>query len=28
MSKGRMVHECTPEALRADEAVKARYLGV
>jgi branched-chain amino acid transport system ATP-binding protein len=28
MSKGRTVHECTPEALRADEAVKARYLGV
>ena len=28
MSKGRIVHECTPEALRADEAVKARYLGV
>jgi branched-chain amino acid transport system ATP-binding protein len=28
MSKGRMVHECTPEALKGDEAVKARYLGV
>jgi branched-chain amino acid transport system ATP-binding protein len=28
MSKGTMVHECTPEALRRDEAIKARYLGV
>ena len=28
MSKGRTVHECTPDALRADEAIKARYLGV
>jgi branched-chain amino acid transport system ATP-binding protein len=28
MSKGRIVHECTPEALRRDDAVKARYLGV
>lgn len=28
MSKGRVVHSCTPEALRADEAAKARWLGV
>jgi branched-chain amino acid transport system ATP-binding protein len=28
MSKGRMAHECTPAALRADDAAKARYLGV
>jgi len=28
LSKGRTVHECTPEALRADDAVTARYLGV
>jgi branched-chain amino acid transport system ATP-binding protein len=28
LSKGRTVHECTPEALRADEALKAQYLGV
>ncbi|MGH7333038.1 MAG: ABC transporter ATP-binding protein [Candidatus Rokuibacteriota bacterium] len=28
LSKGRTVHECTPDALRADPAVKARYLGV
>ena len=28
LSKGRVVHECTPEALRADDALKARYLGV
>ena len=28
LSKGRVVHECTPEALRADGALKARYLGV
>ena len=28
MSKGRIVHECTPEALRRDRATKARYLGV
>jgi branched-chain amino acid transport system ATP-binding protein len=28
LSKGRTVHECTPEALRTDDAVKARYLGV
>jgi branched-chain amino acid transport system ATP-binding protein len=28
MSKGRTVHECTPDALRGDDAVKARYLGV
>ena len=28
LSKGRTVHECTPEALRADHATKARYLGV
>ena len=28
LSKGRTVHECTPEALRTDDAVTARYLGV
>ena len=28
MSKGRIVHECSPEALRASPEVKARYLGV
>ena len=28
LSRGRTVHECTPEALRSDEATKARYLGV
>lgn len=28
MSKGRIVHECTPAALRGDEATKARWLGV
>jgi branched-chain amino acid transport system ATP-binding protein len=28
LSKGRIVHECTPEALRADDALKAQYLGV
>jgi branched-chain amino acid transport system ATP-binding protein len=28
MNKGRIVHECTPEALRHDQATKARYLGV
>jgi branched-chain amino acid transport system ATP-binding protein len=28
MSKGRIVHECTPEALAADDGTKARYLGV
>jgi branched-chain amino acid transport system ATP-binding protein len=28
MSKGRIVHECTPDALRHDQATKARYLGV
>ena len=28
LSKGRVVHECTPDALRADPAAKARYLGV
>lgn len=28
LSKGRTVHECSPEALRTDDAVKARYLGV
>ncbi|MGH7389364.1 MAG: ABC transporter ATP-binding protein [Candidatus Rokuibacteriota bacterium] len=28
LSKGRTVHECTPEALRADDALKAQYLGV
>jgi branched-chain amino acid transport system ATP-binding protein len=28
MSKGRIVHECAPEALRNDHETKARYLGV
>ena len=28
LSKGRTVYECTPQALKADDAVKARYLGV
>lgn len=28
MSKGRIVHECAPEELRRDSAIKARYLGV
>jgi len=28
MSKGKLVHECPPEVLRRDQAVKARYLGV
>jgi len=28
MSKGRIVHECTPDALRHDQVTKARYLGV
>jgi branched-chain amino acid transport system ATP-binding protein len=28
LSRGRIVHECAPDALRADDAVKARYLGV
>lgn len=28
MSKGRIVHECTPDALRRDDTIKARYLGV
>ena len=28
MSKGRIVHECTPEELRHDQVTKARYLGV
>jgi branched-chain amino acid transport system ATP-binding protein len=28
MSKGRIVHECKPEALRHDPATKSRYLGV
>lgn len=28
LSKGRTVHECTPEALRADDALKAQYLGL
>jgi branched-chain amino acid transport system ATP-binding protein len=27
MSKGRVVHEATPQALAADDAVKVRYLG-
>ena len=27
MSKGRIVHECSPEELRASPEVKARYLG-
>jgi branched-chain amino acid transport system ATP-binding protein len=28
MSKGRIVHECVPDDLRRDEALKARWLGV
>lgn len=28
MSKGRIVHECAPDALRRDDALKARHLGV
>jgi len=28
MSKGRIVHESRPDALLADEAIKARFLGV
>jgi branched-chain amino acid transport system ATP-binding protein len=28
LSKGRTVHECTPDLLRTDHAVKSRYLGV
>jgi branched-chain amino acid transport system ATP-binding protein len=28
LSRGRIVHECSPDALRADHAVTARYLGV
>jgi branched-chain amino acid transport system ATP-binding protein len=28
MSKGRIVHECTPEELHRDDAVKSRWLGV
>lgn len=28
VSKGHTVHECTPDALRADDGVKARYLGI
>jgi len=28
MSKGRIVHECTPDELRRDEALKSRWLGV
>jgi branched-chain amino acid transport system ATP-binding protein len=28
MSKGRIVHECAPEALRHDAAAKARWLGI
>lgn len=28
MSKGRIVHECAPDALRHDDATKARWLGV
>jgi ABC-type branched-subunit amino acid transport system ATPase component len=28
LSKGRTVHACTPDALRADHAVKSRYLGI
>ncbi len=28
MSRGRIVHECTAEALRHDDATKARWLGV
>jgi len=28
MSKGRIVHECTPDELRHDQATKSRWLGV
>jgi branched-chain amino acid transport system ATP-binding protein len=28
MSKGRIVHHCTPAELAADAEAKARYLGV
>ena len=28
MSKGRIVHECAPDDLRRDEALKSRWLGV
>jgi branched-chain amino acid transport system ATP-binding protein len=28
MSKGQIVHECAPDALRRDDALKARHLGV
>ncbi|HEV8439412.1 MAG TPA: ABC transporter ATP-binding protein [Methylomirabilota bacterium] len=28
MSKGRIVHECLPDALRHDEETKSRWLGV
>jgi branched-chain amino acid transport system ATP-binding protein len=28
MSKGRIVHDCAPEALRHDRVAKARWLGV
>ena len=28
MSKGRIVHECSPDDLRRDAALKARWLGV
>ena len=28
MSKGQVVHSCTPAALAADEAVKSKYLGI
>jgi branched-chain amino acid transport system ATP-binding protein len=28
MSKGRIVHDCAPDELRHDEAIKARWLGV
>jgi branched-chain amino acid transport system ATP-binding protein len=28
LSRGRIVHECTPDALRTDHELKARYLGV
>jgi branched-chain amino acid transport system ATP-binding protein len=28
MSKGRIVHECAPDELRRDDALKSRWLGV
>jgi branched-chain amino acid transport system ATP-binding protein len=28
MSKGRIVHRCSPAELRVDAQIKARYLGV